>query len=176
VLNRLASLDRESLAGRLAAQLDMARVGVFGHSMGGVAAAQFCLDDPRCRAGLNLDGIPQYGSLIDARLDRPFLMVYSSRPGRLGANDPIYRRAADPYLRVDVPGTGHLDFCDMAFWGGPLRERSILGPIDPVRATGITRTIVRQYFDQELLGKRGALATGAAAYPEVRLRSVAAAR
>ena len=35
------------------------RIGVFGHSMGGVAAAQFCVEDARCKAGLNLDGIPQ---------------------------------------------------------------------------------------------------------------------
>lgn len=86
-------------------------------------------------AGLNFDGIPQYGAMIDAQMGRPFLMVYSARPGRLGASDPIYRRAARPYFRVDVAGTRHLDFCDMAFWGGPLRERAILGAMDPVRAT-----------------------------------------
>ena len=167
VLDRLPSLERESAAGRLAARLDLGRVGVFGHSMGGVAAAQFCVEDSRCRAGLNLDGIPQYGTMIDARTGRPFLMVYSARPGRLGASDSIYRRAAQPYFRVDVPGTKHLDFCDMAFWGGPLRERRILGDIDPVRATTITRTIVRQYFDQELLRRGGALRTAMKAYPDV---------
>jgi hypothetical protein len=143
--------------------------------MGGVTAGQFCAEDRRCRAGLNLDGIPQYGTMIDARLGRAFLMVYSARPGRLGASDPIYSRAAQPYVRVDVPGTGHLDFCDMAFWGGPLRERPILGSIDPGRATAITRAVVRQYFDQELLGKRDALKSAVAAFPEVTLRTVPAA-
>src|SRR4029453_10629582 len=94
VLDRLRVLPRSSPAGQLAARLDMGRVGVFGHSMGGVTAAQFCVEDRRCRAGLNLDGIPQYGSMIDASLPRPFLMVYSARPGRGGASDPIYRGAA----------------------------------------------------------------------------------
>ena len=52
--------------GRLRPRLDMRRLGAFGHSMGGVTAAQFCVEDRRCRAGLNLDGIPQYGTMIDS--------------------------------------------------------------------------------------------------------------
>lgn len=174
VLDRLSSLPPESPAGRLAARLDMSRVGVFGHSMGGVTAGQFCVEDSRCRAGLNLDGIPQYGTMIDKPLERPFLMVYSARPGRTGASDAIYRRAANPYYRVDVRDTLHLDFSDLVFWGGPLRERNILGPMAPARANEITCAIVRQYFDQELLGQRSALLSGAPLFQEVTVRTFAA--
>ena len=109
VLDRWASLPASSRAGELALRADLARLGVFGHSMGGVVAGQFCVDDRRCRAGLNLDGIPQYGTMIDSTLPHAFLMVYSARPGRLGANDAIYRRAAQTYYRVDVADTRHLD-------------------------------------------------------------------
>ena len=174
MLDQLAALPRSSPAGQLVARLDMSRAGVFGHSMGGVTAAQFCVEDRRCRAGLNLDGIPQYGTMIDATLPRPFLMVYSARPGRAGASDPIYRRAARPYFRVDVKDTRHLEFSDMAFWGGPLRERPILGSIAPARATAITRAIVRGYFDQELLGRRSSLARGlpTSTFPEVTIKTV----
>lgn len=172
VLDRLSSVPPRSAASRLAAALDMTRIGVFGHSMGGVTAAQFCLEDRRCRAGLNLDGIPQYGTMIDASMQRPFLMVYSARPGRLGASDAIYRVAARPYYRVDVKDTRHLDFCDMVFWGGPLRERPVLGTIAPARATEITRVIVRRYFDQELLGQRSALSGALTPLSEVTFRTV----
>ena len=48
------------------------------------------------------------------------------------------------------------------------------GAIDPVRATAITREIVRKYFDQELLKKDGALAAAMKAYPEVTFRTVPA--
>ena len=167
VLDRLSSFPSASLPGRLAARVDMNRLGVFGHSMGGVTAGQFCLEDRRCRAGLNLDGIPQYGTMIDKSLQRPFLMVYSARPGRRGASDAIYRRAASPYYRVDVRDTLHLDFSDMAFWAGPLRERAILGTMAPARASAITGAIVRQYFAQELLGQRSALLAGEPVFPEV---------
>jgi predicted dienelactone hydrolase len=143
--------------------------------MGGVTAGQFCLEDRRCRAGLNLDGIPQYGTMIDGALQRPFLMVYSARPGRAGASDVVYQRAARPYYRVDVRDTRHLDFSDMVFWGGPLRERPVLGTMAPTRATEITSAIVRECFDQELLGRRSRLLAGAPLFPEVAVRTFPAA-
>lgn len=157
-LDRLASLDPKSPAGQLRARLDLDRVGALGHSMGGVTSAQFCVDDRRCRAGLNLDGIPQYGTMIDQGMPRPFLMVYSARQGRLGASDAIYRKASK-YIRVDVTETLHLDFSDMILWGGPLAGRPIFGTIAPTRAVEITRTIVREFFDQELMGRASALLT-----------------
>ena len=172
VLDRISSLPKATAAGRLAARLDLGRVGAFGHSMGGVTSGQFCVEDRRCLAGLNLDGIPQYGAMIDTPMPRPFLMVYSARPGRGGASDAIYRRAGHPYIRVDVRDTGHLEFSDMVFWGGPLRERPVLGKIAPARAVEITRAIVRQYFDQVLLGKRSPLLAGEPLFPEVTVRTV----
>jgi len=171
VLDQLSSLPKDSVAGRLASRLDMSRLGALGHSMGGVTSGQFCLEDRRCRAGLNLDGIPQYGTMIDQRLPVPFLMVYSARPGRTGASDAIYRRAATRYDRVDVRNTLHLDFSDMILWGGPLRERGALGTLAPARATEITRTIVLQYFDRELRGKPSPLLAGKQTLPEVTVRS-----
>ncbi|HEX3531922.1 MAG TPA: hypothetical protein VH988_33100 [Thermoanaerobaculia bacterium] len=170
VLDQLSSLPKTGAAGRLAARLDLGRLGAFGHSMGGVVSGEFCLADGRCRAGLNLDGIPQYGTMIDRRLSQPFLMVYSARPGRTGASDAIYRRAASRYYRCDVRSTLHLDFSDMILWDGPLRQNGALGTLAPARAVEITRTIVREYFDQELLGRRSALLAGTSSLPEVTVR------
>ena len=169
VLDGLASLSRMTPAGRLAARIDADRVGVFGHSMGGVVAGQFCVDDIRCRAGLNLDGIPQSGTMIDATMKQPFLMVYSARPGRLGASDAIYRHASPAYCRVDMAGTLHLDFSDMNQWGGPLAGARAHGPIAPDRAAELTRLIVREYFDQQLGGVRSSLLAGTVRVPEIRV-------
>jgi len=177
VVDRLSALPRDSAAAMLAARLDLTRLGALGHSMGGVTSAQFCVDDRRCRAALNLDGIPQYGTMIDKPAGRPFLMVYSARPGRLGASDEIYRRGARPYYRVDVRDTRHLDFSDMAFWGGPLRERpGLLGSMPPARVDEITRVIVREFFDQELLGRRSTLLAGTPKFPEVSVQTIAPPR
>ena len=164
-----AVLDRLPADGPLTSRLDLDRLGAFGHSMGGVTSGQFCLEDRRCRAGLNLDGIPQYGTMIDKKLSQPFLMVYSARPGRAGASDAIYRRAASRYYRVDVQNTLHLDFSDMILWGGPLRSGA-LGTLAPARAVEITRTVVREFFDQELLGKASPVLSGKVTLPEVAVK------
>jgi pimeloyl-ACP methyl ester carboxylesterase len=156
----LDHLPKTGAAGRIASKLDLTRLGVAGHSMGGVAGAQFCVEDRRCKAALNLDGIPQYGTMIDTKMPAPFLMVYSSRAGRAGASDIIYRRAASKYYRVDVKDTLHLDFTDMNFWGGPLRQRGAYGKIEPARAAAITRTIVREFFGQEILKQPSAFLSG----------------
>ena len=164
------------IAGELRRRADLNRIGVFGHSMGGVVAGEFCLLDKRCRAGLNLDGIPQSGSMIGSRMPRPFMMVYSARPGRLGASDAIYRRAASPYYRVDVDSTRHVDFSDMIFWGGPLKAAGASGSIAPERAVEATRLIVRQYFDQELRGVPSPLLRGTLKLNDVHVRSPSSSR
>ena len=157
-----AALDTRpssATARMLFARLDTRRIGVAGHSMGGVMAGQFCVEDRRCAAALNLDGIPQYGTMIDSKFPAAFLMVYSARPGRAGASDIIYRRAASKYYRVDVDGTLHLDFSDMNFWGGPIAKRAF-GPLGAARAADITRQTVREFFAQELLGRESTLLSG----------------
>ena len=165
VLDKRSWPSPATIAGQLSRRADMTRIGVLGHSMGGVVAGEFCVKDARCRAGLNLDGIPQSGSMIDARMRQPFLMLYSGRPGRLGASDAIYRRATPRYYRVDVDDTRHIDFSDMILWGGPLHNAS--GPIRPTRAIELTRLIVREYFDQELREKQSPLLTGRTQLPDV---------
>jgi len=59
----------------------------------------------------------------------------------------------------------------MVFWGGPLRERPVLGTLAPTRASEITGVIVRQYFDQELLRQRSTLLGGMPLFPEVSVRT-----
>jgi predicted dienelactone hydrolase len=162
----LDHLPKTGAAGRIAARLDLSRLGVAGHSMGGVAGAQFCVEDRRCKAALNLDGIPQYGTMIDTKMPAPFLMVYSGRAGRAGASDIIYKRSASKYYRVDVKDTMHLDFTDMNFWGGPLRQRGAYGKIDPARAAEITRTVVREFFAQEILKQPSAFLNGKQPMPD----------
>ncbi len=155
----LDHLPKTGAAARIASRLDLSRLGVAGHSMGGVAGAQFCVEDRRCKAALNLDGIPQYGPMIDSTMPAPFLMVYSARPGRAGASDIIYRRAASKYYRVDVKDTLHIDFSDMNYWA-PLRQRGASGKMPAARASEITRMVVREFFGQEILKQPSAFLRG----------------
>ena len=86
VTDRLAALPAGP-AGRLASRLELKGIGAFGHSMGGVTSAAFCAVDRHCQAALNLDGIPQYGTLIDSPMNRPF-MEQREQAGRAGNSAP----------------------------------------------------------------------------------------
>lgn len=63
----------------LASRIDHEHVGIIGHSVGGVAAAEVCMRDPRVSACANLDGESPEGPFYlngDGRAFRgPFMMV-----------------------------------------------------------------------------------------------------
>ena len=59
-----------------------------------------------------------------------------------------------------MAGTLHVDFSEMNFWGGPLRQRGAFGKITPERAAEITRLLAREFFSQELLGRKSLLLSG----------------
>ena len=84
VLDRLTQLNQSDSSGKFTGRLDMARVGVFGHSLGGAVAAQFCHEDSRCKAGIDIDGAP-HGSVIKAGLSQPFMFLLSDHGD---ASDP----------------------------------------------------------------------------------------
>ena len=168
----LDRLPKSGPGSQLASKLDLTRLGVAGHSMGGVMAGQFCVEDRRCKAALNFDGIPQYGTMIDTPLPAPFLMVYSGRAGRAGASDYIYSRAASRYYRVDVADTLHVDFTEMNFWAGPLQQRGAFGKIAPARALDLTRLIARSFFAQEILKQPSAFFSDSQPIPGLIVREL----
>ncbi|MBV9202289.1 MAG: family membership, partial [Alphaproteobacteria bacterium] len=52
-LDQLERLNASDASGRFLGRLDMRRVGMFGHSLGGATSLQFCHDDSRCKAGID---------------------------------------------------------------------------------------------------------------------------
>jgi predicted dienelactone hydrolase len=56
VLNELTNLNADDPQNLLTGHLDLNRVGIFGHSMGGNTVVQAMLLDSRFKAGLDLDG------------------------------------------------------------------------------------------------------------------------
>src|SRR5258708_29549311 len=73
-LDRLAALNASDPSGRFTARLDLTRVGAFGHSFGGAQAGQFCHDDARCVAAIDIDGIP-FGSVVKEGMPKPFMFL-----------------------------------------------------------------------------------------------------
>jgi dienelactone hydrolase len=163
VLDRLERLNTSDALGKFTGRLDVSRVGVFGHSFGGAAAAQFCHEDSRCKAGIDVDGAP-HGSVIQAGIHRPFMFLLSDHSREsdpesrqtLANMQSIYDRLpADGRLRIVIRGANHFLFSDD---GALLKSHIVLGTlrmlgilaIDGRRQLAVTTYCVHSFFDAYL--------------------------
>ena len=166
VLDRLERLNTLDPSGKFTGRLDMRRVGVFGHSFGGAQAAQFCSQDSRCKAGIDVDG-SLHGSVIQAGIHKPFLFLGSER-GDFSSDaevrqiqadiQSVYDRLpADGRLRISIRGANHFTFTDDGALlkshviRGVLRVFGKLG-IDGRRQLAVTAYCVHSFFDAYLKG------------------------
>jgi dienelactone hydrolase len=183
VLDRLARLNNSDPSGKFTGRLDMARVGVFGHSFGGAAAAQFCHDDSRCKAGIDLDGAP-FGSVVQEGLRQPFMFVLSDEIHSSGPEtrrvladvQSIYDRLPpDGRLRLAIRGANHFLFSDdgaLLKSHIVLRTLRLLGVvgIDGRRQLAVTTYCVHRFFDAYLKQANAApLRLASPLYPEIQL-------
>jgi predicted dienelactone hydrolase len=162
----------------------MTRVGVFGHSFGGAQAAQFCHDDSRCKAGIDVDGAP-FGSVVAEGIHRPFMFLLSDHGHEsdpesakiLADIQSIYRSLpVDGRLRISIRGANHFLFSDDGalmkshIVMRTLRMFGILG-INGPRQLAITAYCVHAFFDAYLKGSGvSAPKISSPLYPEIALQ------
>jgi dienelactone hydrolase len=184
VLDRLERLNASDAPGKLTGRLDMTRVGVFGHSFGGAQAAQFCHEDSRCKAGIDVDGAP-HGSVVQTGLHQPFMFLLSDHGD--SSSDPesrqiqadiqsIYDRLPpDGRLRIAIRGANHFTFSDD---GALLKSHVVRGvlrvfgklDIDGRRQLAVTAYCVRSFFDAYLKGASvSRLKISSPLYPEIQV-------
>lgn len=102
-LDQLERLNASDPSGKFLGRLDLQRVGVFGHSLGGAIALQFCHDDSRCKAVIDVDGAP-HGSVIGEGVTQPVMFLLSAtaaHPMRTAARS---KRTSAPFS-IDCPVT-----------------------------------------------------------------------
>jgi dienelactone hydrolase len=189
VLDTLEHLNGNDPDALLTGSLDLARVGIFGFSLGGGTAAQACWLDRRFRAGLDMGGMIA-GQSAEQGTCAPFFFMfegmYESVPYTPGADissvDPRKRREIEltrklfekmksslskfgGYWMV-IDGIRHMDFCDSPFFT-PLRY----GPVKPKRVARIIGRYSRAFFDKHLKGIEQPLLDGPSPeIPEVRFQ------
>lgn len=192
VLDQLIRSDHDTSI-PLAGHLDFNRVGAFGHSFGGEAAAQACQADRRLLACLNQDGLasmaPYY---LDPRgwgMDQPFMLIQrslSTEPpstAELAAMKMTLAQAEEIVARlkayqqsalqntgkgsyqvlIDNKQTTHMSFSDL-----PLLQASNLAEAGlAAQVLAVTRSYTLAFFDKTLKGARAPLLEGAAPKPFV---------
>ena len=167
--------------------VDIGRIGMFGHSLGGATTAQAMHDDPRIRAGVDLDGalgtreVP-WGSVTTEGLDRPFLLFAAEPSDQEHELVVEFWRNLRGWRRcLQVRSAAHNTFNDLAVIAPQLRAAGVLGPeettllvgtddvADPPSDAAAVRTYLRSFFDLHLLGADdGMLAGPSPQWPQIR--------
>jgi len=176
VLNSLSTLPPG-----LQRALDLSRIGMFGHSLGGAAAAAAMARDPRIRVGADLDGSP-VGDVVHTGLTRPFLLMASAGHGR--ENDPDWAEFWS-HLRgwrreLNLRGSGHQTYTDLGQLAPQLIKalpippevvdglRNDIGTINAGRAVAIQRAYLAAFFELHLRHRDDHLLDGPSRrYPEI---------
>jgi predicted dienelactone hydrolase len=160
--------------------LDLQRVGAFGHSLGGATTLQFCHDDSRCKAGIDVDGAP-LGSVIHEGVTQPLMFLLSDHQNESDAETrPILANIQQIYDRVPadrrwwimVRGANHYMFSDDgAMLKSPLVMRVLraLGivKLDGRRQIALTSHYISTFFDVYLQGAPASKLQSQSEYPEI---------
>jgi dienelactone hydrolase len=159
VVDQLERLNAADPSGKFTDRLNLERLGMFGHSFGGATSLQFCHDDPRCKAGIDIDGAP-YGSVVQDNLKQPFLFILSDHSRELA--DPatkqilanfrsIYDRLPNGCQFIAIHGANHFSFSDQMLQKNQfviwmLRTLGF-GRLESRRGLSITTDYVHTFFD-----------------------------
>jgi len=154
-------------------QLNLQRVGVFGHSTGGGATVEFCGRELRCIAGVGLDAYltPVSPLVRQSGLEQPFLFLFSEAwPSETNNRllETLLTHSPNA-IHLTLLGSDHYDFTDLPMLT-PLASRlGLKGPLDGKRALRIIDDYTLAFFDRYLKAQSSALLDGPIdTYPEIR--------
>jgi dienelactone hydrolase len=179
-LDQLERLNASDPSGKFLGRLDMQRVGVFGHSLGGATALQFCHDDSRCKAGIDVDGAP-LGSVIGKGVTQPFMFLLSdhgyesdaeSRQVKANIRSIYDRLPGDRRLQITIKGASHFRFSDdgamlkIPFVMGAMETLGIVR-LDGRRQVAVTAHYISTFFDVYLKGASASDLRSQPEYPEI---------
>jgi hypothetical protein len=178
IIAALNGMAKQGRAGRIAGRIDLTKVGVFGHSLGGMSALRAVQLDQRIRAGVMQDGISpglisfaaDDGRRSTARIGvflRPIPASQTNNVSQLLASLPPGTLLATP----SSPGFSHMSFSDLLL----LRAGPSTGArAAPLRNLALARAFTRSFFDQALRGApSGPTALPLQGYPELKIETAA---
>jgi len=197
VLNELQRLNADDSQNLFTGHLDLNRIGIFGHSLGGNTVATAMLLDSRFKAGLNLDGNRLLNATLLGRwvigkegknsLARPLMLVNAEVP--IIPEEqllPSLKLKSDLY-NLSIRGTKHGDFeTDIAViiqrisaYSPQLANQlkayfgDVFGSIDANRGAQIIDNYTLAFFDRYLKSQNSPLLNSSSSsnYPEIQSSS-----
>lgn len=179
VLNQVET--KHSSTNEFFTSLDLNRIGIAGHSLGGATAGAAMAHDSRLKAAVNIDGT-LYGELPKSRGYRPFLLIESNKgePGRFAryeaGNQLLFMQFGGGH-RYELEEADHYSFTDVPLLLAPparLLAGSLfkLGQL-PTKTHTATVNLVAAFFDHTLNGKPSQLEVVASRYAGIVRKQVA---
>lgn len=181
-LRQLERLNAGSPVSDVRGRLDLTRVGAFGHSRGGLAAAEACKREPRLRGCLNYDGNYMnggaYADTVAGVLSQPFMMIRRFRPEptdsmlkewKMSARDwatnrdtleqrarRVLRNAVASSYLLTIDGATHASFSDkpLLWTAAPVVAERARSQEELLKAI---REYTRDFFDLSVRGREGRL-------------------
>jgi len=170
-LDRLQEMNSNPKS-RFYGRLDFTKVGLMGDSLGGAVAAEVCSSDPRCKAGIDING-NLFGSVLKTGIKRPFLFLLSDwtlGPSwvqktlsgvslrRIKEHESEIQRQMQEVCRgfagcwdTHIKGTRHFNFTDVAVLYSPgLEWAGFLGPVDGRAGLASASSCIRTFLDTTL--------------------------
>lgn len=188
-LDQIELLNAEDA--RFTGRLDLERVGVFGHSIGGATSIEALLTDARIDAAVNLDGT--VFSAVEGGTDRPAMhiatqfqdlsVVTDDMLAGMGISRADFDQIAESTTRAEalfnqserawfviIDGSQHMNFSDAGLLTSLFPTLNFaLGEIEPDRALEIIGAYLSAFFDENVRGLSPTLDTLPALYPETTL-------
>ncbi|WP_433922574.1 alpha/beta hydrolase family protein [Paenibacillus taichungensis] len=175
VLDQVEKLSANDANGRFNGHMDLDNIGMFGHSFGGATTVQMLMDDPRVKAGMNMDGVLFGEKRIPAEgVGKPFLMMSAdttvagtsvmsddeiaamgtTRPEAEKYYEEVYARyepvTAGGNYWMELSNTKHLSFSDL-YLVSPILEWS--QGVDARKAHQTVNDTTIDFFNHYLKGR-----------------------
>lgn len=164
-IDELERINAGEVESAFTGRIDLDRLGIVGHSMGGAVAGQTCLVDERFDACVNLDGF-QWGDVVDGEILQPFMIMYSE-PFE-GGNDYLLDNRTNTTYVLTIENSTHMNFQDAAVIMPGTKLIGMSGSISAERAARIVNDYLLAFFGTYLNDEDAPLLAGESAdYPEV---------
>ncbi|WP_214482874.1 dienelactone hydrolase family protein [Bacillus sp. SM2101] len=156
-LDQLEMMNTGQNSSPLKGKLDLANIGVIGHSTGGGAAVATALHDKRIKALIGLDAWvePIEEQELDSGLQIPSLFLRSHEWEQGYNNEHLYLLLGSsmaPEL-YQINNTGHQDF-SMIYMYSPLSKYfNITGKLDGREGASIQHDFILTFFEKNIYGQ-----------------------
>jgi hypothetical protein len=169
VLDQISAANTNDPAAEIAGHLDLAKIGMFGHSFGGSTSVALMNLDSRVLGAMNLDGT-LFGYAKSIPPSRAIYLFESDRAGDATFGG-AFASATGPALWTVLSGGAHLNLGDFPIIVPALGvdpSAFNFGSIDPTRAIRIVNAYLLAFFGKVLNGTASPLLDGPSSeFPEI---------